>query len=92
MRWVLTRTIGDSCTFSCEVVDCIEFDGTAEELAFELELWWEENFMKPGETPQFNGTEIEPHDLAYRDRIGNYHFDKPIIQTLDEWFESKKRK
>lgn len=89
-RFVLTYEISDSCVFSCEVNDCVEYS-SKEQLAFDLELFTEEHHMSR-EVPMFCGLELNPDRFFYRDSIKNYHYSPPEIQTLDEWFESKRGK
>lgn len=86
-KFVITYSYGD---FYCsnEVNDCIEYE-SKEQLEFDLELAMEP--MTSGAI-DFHGLELEVNHFMHRDRIGNYHYNPPQIQTLEEWFESRKPK
>ena len=83
MKLIVTYTEGDGCTYSCEVVKCVEYE-SAEKLYCDLEAAadlyaktrWPENI----DTDEFRSINL-PH-LIEKGKVY-----MPEISTLEEWWE-----
>ena len=86
MKLVMCYSIGDGCTFSCDVTLPIEYE-SAEAAIVEFErLCLEARALKWPDSQEFwfAGHEFEPSPFFWRNTPDR--FDSPDFLTIDEWF------
>lgn len=97
MKLVISYTMGDGCSWSSDVVECVEYSSIEEfYLDFEREILKEIAIRKKGYNPHnaysfiIAGIEFIYEYFWYRDcRAKVLLVSMPEIQELEEWFNSK---
>ncbi len=91
IRLVVTYSVGDGCTYSCEVVEPITYE-SAEHAIVDFEDQARAAYLAEEPFFFFGGKQFYPENFFERD--GSEHRSKvpyygPLFQTVDEWFGQK---
>lgn len=85
MKLVLTWVCSDDCTYSCDVVNCVEYE-SEEAFLVDLEQWCLDNPRPTSICGRgFCGTDVD--SSVFYEHRGFYDFK---IRTLEQWFEDNK--